>query len=168
MSEHLFDRLDAAPSRVEFLDGRAENLDAECARYEARLAEAGGMDLLLLGIGANGHIGFNEPGPELAARTHVVTLDDCTRAANALWFAGELARVPRRALTMGMATILSARAIVLIATGEAKSDAVRATLEGGVTTRVPASFLQLHPQVTVMLDDLVAEELAGCRPLSRR
>ena len=80
---------------------------AECERYEAALAEAGGIDLLILGIGANGHIGFNEPGSALVARTHRATLDDRTRAANALWFDGDLSRVPREALTMGMATILA-------------------------------------------------------------
>lgn len=107
---------------------------------------------MILGIGANGHIGFNEPADVLAARTHRVTLDEETRAGNALWFGGDIQQVPREALTMGMATILSARAIVLIATGEAKTEAVAAMRDGGVTT-VPASFLQLHPQVTVMLDE---------------
>jgi glucosamine-6-phosphate deaminase len=115
--------------------------------------------LLLLGIGANGHIGFNEPAGALVARTHLVRLDAPTRAANALWFGGDVLQVPRQALTMGMATILGARAIVLIATGEAKADAVRALLYGGVTTAVPASFLQLHPQVSVMLDQSLADQL---------
>lgn len=168
MRERLFDGMGVERSQVEFLQGRAADLDAECNRYETALARAGGMDLLLLGIGVNGHIGFNEPGDALIARTHRATLDDRTRAANALWFNGEVARVPREALTMGMATILSARAIVLIATGEAKSGIVREMLEGGVTTRLPASFLQLHPQVTVMLDDLVADGLDGCRAITRR
>jgi glucosamine-6-phosphate deaminase len=168
MRDRLFDPIGLPPSHVEFLDGRAPDLEAECERYESSLARAQGMDVLILGVGVNGHIGFNEPGDELTARTHVVTLDQRTRAANALWFGGERGRVPTRALTMGMATILSARSIVLIATGDAKSDAVRAMLEGGVTTRVPASFLQLHPQVTVMLDEMVADGLEGCRALNRR
>ena len=94
------------------------------------------------------------------ARTHRVELVEPTRAANALWFGGEIGRVPREALTMGMGTILAARAIVLIATGEAKTDAVREMLYGDVTTRVPASFLQLHPSVAVMLDDPAAASLA--------
>ena len=114
---------------------------------------------MVLGIGNNGHIGFNEPAEELIARTHRVTLDEPTRAANALWFEGDLNRVPREALTMGMGTILRARAIVLIATGETKADVVSAMLYGRVTTRVPASFLQLHPQVTVMLDQSLADQL---------
>jgi glucosamine-6-phosphate deaminase len=159
MRERLFDGLGISPAQVEFLDGRSTDLEKECERYEAALTRAGGMDVLILGIGVNGHIGFNEPGSALVARTHRATLDERTRAANALWFNGDLTRVPREALTMGMATILSARSIVLIATGEAKSDVVREMLEGKVTTRLPASFLQLHPQVTLMIDDLVADGL---------
>lgn len=168
MRDRLFDRIGIAATQVEFLDGRAPDLNAECGRYEAALAKADGMDVLILGIGVNGHIGFNEPGTALVARTHRATLDDRTRAANALWFDGDVSRVPREALTMGMATILGARSIVLIATGAAKSDAVRHMLEGGVTTQVPASFLQLHPQVTLMFDDLVADGLDGCRAVNRR
>jgi glucosamine-6-phosphate deaminase len=168
MRERLFDGIGVTPAQVEFLNGRAADLDGECARYEEAVARAGGMDVLILGIGVNGHIGFNEPAPALVAHTHRATLDDHTRAANALWFSGDVSRVPHDALTMGMATILSARSIVLIATGEAKSDVVREMLEGGVTTRLPASFLQLHPQVTVMLDDLVADGLGGCRAINRR
>lgn len=159
MQERLFGHINIRPGHVGFLDGRAADLEAECARYELAIKEAGGIDLLVLGIGGNGHIGFNEPAASLAARTHRVTLDERTRAANALWFGGDVDRVPNEALTMGMATILSARAIVLIATGESKVDAVRAMLYGGVTTAVPASFLQLHPQVSVMLDQSLADQL---------
>jgi glucosamine-6-phosphate deaminase len=162
MEDRLFSKVRINPKHIGFLDGRAANLAAECARYERAIADAGGLDLLILGIGANGHVGFNEPAEALAARTHVVELDEPTRAANALWFGGDIRAVPREALTMGMATILAARAIVLIATGEAKSEAVTAMLEGRVTTRVPASFLQLHPHVTVMLDEPLAEGLPSC------
>jgi glucosamine-6-phosphate deaminase len=154
MQERLFRHVNVRPEHIGFLDGTATDVVRECQRYERAIAAAGGIDLLVLGIGANGHIGFNEPAAELIA------LDEPTRAANALWFGGELARVPRQALTMGMATILAARAIVLIATGDAKADAVRAMLYGGVTTAVPASFLQLHPQVRVMLDESLADQLA--------
>ncbi len=160
MQERLFHHVNIRPEHIGFLDGVAEDADAECARYERAIAAVGGIDLMVLGIGANGHIGFNEPGETLAARTHLVTLDAPTRAANALWFDGDVTRVPRQALTMGMATILAARAIVLIATGETKAEAVRAMLYGGVTTAVPASFLQLHPQVNVMLDQSLADQLA--------
>jgi glucosamine-6-phosphate deaminase len=160
MQERLFRHVNIRPEHIGFLDGTALDLAAECERYDRAIAAAGGIDLLVLGIGANGHIGFNEPAEALVAPTHLVTLDTPTRAANALWFAGDVSRVPRKALTMGMATILAARAIVLIATGEAKADAVRAMLYGGVTTAVPASFLQLHPQVSVMLDQSLADQLS--------
>jgi glucosamine-6-phosphate deaminase len=160
MQDRLFRHVNVRPEHIGFLAGTAVDLSKDCERYERAIAAVGGIDLLVLGIGANGHIGFNEPAAELVARTHLVTLDEPTRAANALWFGGELARVPRQALTMGMATILAARAIVLIATGDAKADAVRAMLYGGVTTAVPASFLQLHPQVRVMLDESLADQLA--------
>jgi glucosamine-6-phosphate deaminase len=159
MEERLFRHVGIRAEHIGFLDGKAADLDAECDRYERQIAAAGGIDVLVLGIGANGHIGFNEPAGALQAHTHRVTLDEPTRAANALWFAGELARVPREALTMGIGTILAARSIVLIATGETKTDAVSAMLYGGVTTSVPASFLQLHPQVTVMLDESIADQL---------
>jgi glucosamine-6-phosphate deaminase len=159
MHERLFRHINIRPAHVGFLNGQAADPDAECIRYEEAIAAAGGIDLMVLGIGVNGHIGFNEPAEALVARTHRVTLVEKTRAANALWFEGDLARVPREALTMGMATILAARAIVLMATGETKVDAVNAMLYGGVTTAVPASFLQLHPQVTVMLDASLADQL---------
>jgi glucosamine-6-phosphate deaminase len=159
MEERLFRHVNIRREHIGFLDGRAADLDAECDRYERAIHTAGGIDVLVLGIGANGHIGFNEPAEGLTARTHRVKLVEPTRAANALWFQGDLSQVPHEALTMGMATILAARSIVLIATGETKSDAVSAMLYGPVTTRVPASFLQLHPQVSVMLDELLADQL---------
>jgi glucosamine-6-phosphate deaminase len=157
MDHRLFSHVNLDERHIHFLDGRAPDLARECDRYERAVVQAGGLDVLILGIGANGHIGFNEPADALCARTHVATLDGPSRAANALWFGGQIEQVPTEALTMGMANILQARAIVLIATGEAKSAAVTAMLEGEVTTRVPASFLQLHPQVTVMLDAPLAE-----------
>jgi glucosamine-6-phosphate deaminase len=159
MHERLFRHINMAPANIGFLDGKAADLQSECDRYETAIAGVGGIDVMVLGIGNNGHIGFNEPADNLVARTHRVLLDGPTRAANALWFAGDLRRVPREALTMGMGTILAARSIVLIATGETKADAIRAMIYEGVTTRVPASFLQLHPQVTVMLDQLLADQL---------
>jgi glucosamine-6-phosphate deaminase len=159
MDARLFHQVNLAAEHIEFLDGTASDLEGECARYERAIAAAGGIDVMVLGIGENGHIGFNEPAEALSARTHRVRLDDPTRAANALWFDGQLASVPHEALTMGMATILEARSIVLMASGETKADVVGAMLNGGVTTQVPASFLQLHPQVTVMLDKSLADEL---------
>jgi glucosamine-6-phosphate deaminase len=153
MQENLFQYVNITPENIGFLEGRAADLDAECERYEQAIRAAGGIDLMILGIGANGHIGFNEPCDVLPARTHKVTLEEPSRAGNALWFGGEVNAVPRHAISMGMATILNAREVVLMATGGGKSDAVNEMITGGITTQLPASFLQLHPHVTVMVDD---------------
>lgn len=159
MDRQLFEHVNLAPQAIHFLDGRAADPVEECARYERAIADAGGIDLQVLGIGANGHVGFNEPGESLDARTHRVTLLERSRADNAWWFGGELHKVPSEALSMGMATILGARAIVLMATGEGKAEAVEAMVKGRLTTRLPASFLQLHPDATVMLDEGAASGL---------
>jgi glucosamine-6-phosphate deaminase len=159
MEHHLFGHLGERRPRVHFLDGSAADPDAECARYEAAVAEAGGIDLQILGLGTNGHIGFNEPAPELAARTHRVELRPETRRSNAALFDGDVDRVPREALSMGMATILQARRLVLLATGESKAGCVRKMIEGPLTTMLPASFLQLHSRVEVMLDAAAARDL---------
>jgi len=140
------------------LDGAAKDVDAECARFERAIRAAGGIDLLVLGIGANGHIGFNEPGAALFARTHRARLTAATRRANAGLFAGRPAMVPREALSMGMGTILAARAIVLIATGRPKARAIKAMLSGRITPSNPASFLQLHHDVTLVLDRAAARQ----------
>jgi glucosamine-6-phosphate deaminase len=163
MDERLFAHVNIAADNIGFLDGRAHDLSVECARYDRAIAGAGGLDVLVLGIGGNGHIGFNEPAEALTAASHTATLDEPTRAANALWFDGDLRQVPREALTMGMAAILSARTVILMATGEGKAEAVRAMIEGGVTPRVPASFLQLHPRTVVMLDEPAAADLTTSR-----
>ena len=160
MQAELFDHVRIEAGNVGMLDGRAANLAAECARYERAIVGAGGIDIQILGIGANGHIGFNEPADALIAETHVTELRADTRAANAGWFGGDPRRVPAHALSMGMATILHAREIVLMATGAEKSEAVAAMIDGPITTRLPASFLQVHSRVTVMLDRAAALRLA--------
>jgi len=153
MQAELFDHVSIRPENIGMLDGRAPDLRAECRRYEAAIAACGGIDLQILGIGANGHIGFNEPADGLCAHTHIAELEQQTREANAQRFGGDWTAVPERALSMGMATILGARNIVMIATGAEKAEAVRAMVEGLITTQVPASFLQVHRRVDVMLDD---------------
>ena len=163
MEEHLFGGVNVDRRRVHFLDGAATDLDAECERYEAAIDAAGGIDLQVLGIGANGHIGFNEPGDELAARTHRVRLHDVTRRENAALFGGDADAVPREALSMGMATILRARRIVLIATGKRKARCVERTVRGPLTTRLPASFLQTHRDVELFLDRAAAALLTSGR-----
>jgi glucosamine-6-phosphate deaminase len=160
MRRHLFDAVNLSPRRIEFLNGRARSPRREAARYERRLAAVGGLDLVVLGIGANGHLGFNEPAAALAPRTHLATLRPATRRANAWSFDGDVRRVPRRALSMGIGTILSARGVVLLATGRAKAAIVRRALTGPVTTRVPASLLQLHPNVVAVLDKDAAGQLS--------
>ncbi len=156
MEEHLFRRAGIRPEQINFLNGAAPDADDECARYDAAIASAGGIDLQLLGIGTNGHIGFNEPARELAARTHRVRLKESTRRSNAALFGGDVARVPEEALSMGMGSILRARRIVLIATGKSKARCVEQLVTGPVTTKLPASFLQLHGNVEIVLDSAAA------------
>ena len=156
MEKHLFQRINLPKDHIHFLDGHAADLDAECNAFEREITEAGGMDLLLLGIGANGHIGFNEPGASLHARSHRAKLTTETRRANAALFGGRLTAVPREALTMG--TLLEAAAIVLVATGKSKAQAVRSMFTGRITTTRPASLLQLHRNVEVILDLAAAEK----------
>jgi glucosamine-6-phosphate deaminase len=156
---HLLDLVNVDPARAHFPDGRAPDLAAECERYEAAIAAAGGIDLQLLGIGRNGHIGFNEPGDTLSARTHRVALRDETRREHAAAFGGDVSRVPTHALSMGMATILRANAILLLATGAEKAAVVARAMRGPVTTQLPASFLQTHRNVEVFVDRLAAGAL---------
>jgi glucosamine-6-phosphate deaminase len=159
MQAELFDHVSIAPASIGFLNGVAADVKAECRRYEDAIAAAGGIDLQILGIGSNGHIGFNEPADGLCALTHAAVLTQETRQANASRFAGDWTRVPERALSMGMATILNAREVVLIATGPEKADAVYGMIEGLISTRLPASMLQVHGRVTVMLDAAAAARL---------
>jgi glucosamine-6-phosphate deaminase len=159
MQEHLFSRVNLAPDRMHFLDGAAADAAAECARYDTAIAAAGGIDLQILGIGTNGHIGFNEPARALEPRTHLVTLRASTRRSNAALFGGDPEKVPAHALSMGMATILHARRIVLIATGKSKASGVERMARGRIETKMPASFLQLHRDVELMLDRAAAAAL---------
>jgi glucosamine-6-phosphate deaminase len=159
MEEHFFRHVNIPVERHNFLNGAATDPERECARYERAIADAGGIDLLILGIGTNGHIGFNEPARELQSRTHRVVLKAETRRSNAALFGGDPAKVPAEALSMGMASILDARAIVLIATGSAKASCVERVVNGPLTTELPASFLQLHHDVDIMLDEAAATQL---------
>jgi len=159
MRKNLFDHIDLPLSRAHLPNGNAADLEAECRRYDALVEEAGGIDLQLLGIGHNGHIGFNEPDRELAAGTHLVHLADTTRRANARFF-NSIDEVPKQAITMGVGTILKAKMIVLIAKGADKADIVRRALEGPITTECPASLLQTHPRLIVLLDRDAAARLS--------
>jgi glucosamine-6-phosphate deaminase len=159
MERHLFQRINLSRDRINFLDGSAPDPDAECGRYERAIDDAGGLDLQILGIGTNGHIGFNEPARELYPRTHRVRLRPETRRSNAALFGGDPAAVPTEALSMGMATILQAKNIVLLATGRSKAACVERMVNGPVTPELPASFLQLHRDVDIMIDSGAAEKL---------
>lgn len=159
---HFTDKAGISPSRTHLLDGMAQgDLAAYCAAYEERIRAAGGLDLQILGLGVNGHIGFNEPGCGLAGRTRLVGLRRSTRATNAPIFAP--APVPEAALTTGIGTIMEARRIILLATGPSKADAVAKMVEGPVTALVPASALQLHPNAVVVLDEAASAGLALAR-----
>lgn len=152
MERHLFGGVNLRAERIHFLNGVAKDLNAECDRYEGAIAEAGGIDLQLLGIGTNGHIGFNEPADDLPVRTHRVRLMESTRRDNAMLFDNDPSRVPAEALSMGIGTILRARRIVLVATGDKKAECIRQATSGRLTTRVPASMLQVHSDVELLLD----------------
>lgn len=156
MDAHLFRHVNLPSASIGFLRGDAVDSTAECARYESAIAAVGGLDLLLVGLGTNGHIGFNEPGESLRAETHLVPLHESTRRANADRFGGDWRAVPASALTMGLRQVLSARRVVLMATGVSKAEAVAAMLDGPLTTRCPASWLQAHPDVTFVLDQAAA------------
>ncbi|GAA4374657.1 glucosamine-6-phosphate deaminase [Hymenobacter koreensis] len=160
MHEYLFDHVDIRPENVHIPDGTVpqEQVADYCRRYEEQIREAGGIELQLLGIGRTGHIGFNEPGSGASSRTRIITLDHITRTDAASDFYGE-ENVPRRALTMGVGSILEAKKIVLLAWGEGKAAVVKRMVEGEPTDTVPATYLQRHPAVQVVLDDAAGAEL---------
>ncbi|MGC0272403.1 glucosamine-6-phosphate deaminase [Pseudactinotalea sp. Z1739] len=155
----LVDRIDLDPARVHGPDGLAQDIPSACARYEQAIVDAGGVDLQLLGIGTDGHIGFNEPGSSLASRTRIKTLTGQTRVDNARFFDDDVDRVPHHCLTQGLATISAARHIVLLAQGGGKAEAVHQMVEGPVSAMWPASILQHHPHVSVLLDEGAAARL---------
>jgi len=155
----LASRVDLPVSAVHSPDGLATDLPEACRRYERAIAAAGGVDLQLLGIGTDGHVAFNEPTSSLASRTRIKTLTEQTRRDNARFFGGDLAAVPRHVLTQGLGTIMQARHIVMVAVGAAKAEAVRQMVEGAVSARWPATVLQHHPHITLLVDDGAAATL---------
>lgn len=164
MREHLFDHIDIDPDNVNIPDGTlpVESVDQYCADYEKKIADAGGVDIQLLGIGRTGHIGFNEPGSGKNSRTRLITLDRVTRIDAASDFFG-IEHVPRRAITMGVGTILNAKRIFLVAFGEHKAPIVARTVEGDVSPQIPATFLQGHPGVQVLVDEPASDSLTRTR-----
>ena len=151
MQQQLFDHVNVDPQRTHVPNGMAADLAAHAVEYERLIAEAGGIDLQLLGIGHNGHIAFNEPGASRDSRTRVVPLTEQTIEKNARFF-DSAEQVPRTAITMGIGTILEAKRIVMLATGRGKAEAIRLAVEGEIDESHPASLLRLHPAVTIVLD----------------
>jgi glucosamine-6-phosphate deaminase len=152
-------RVDFTPGTVSGPDGNASDLGKACRDFEEAMCRGGGVDLQILGIGTDGHIAFNEPGSSLASRTRVKTLTMQTRRDNARFFDGDVDAVPRHCITQGLGTIMQARHIVLVATGAVKSEAVHQMVEGAVSALWPATILQHHPHVTVLVDDAAASRL---------
>lgn len=158
MHEHLFDRVNIDPANTNVPDGTEPDAEKECKRYEELIASYGGVDLQLLGLGHNGHIGFNEPAPAFDKVTHCVDLTESTIEANKRFFASA-DDVPRQAYTMGIGTIMKAKKILVVVSGEDKADIVAKAFYGEVTPEVPASILQFHPDVTVVVDEAAASKL---------
>lgn len=160
MWQHLFGHVNIRASHAHILSGLAHDVDHACTEWEHRIEASGGIDLQILGIGSNGHIAFNEPGSSLTSRTRVVELAERTVQDNARFF-DRPDKVPRTAVTMGIGTILEARCLLLMATGDHKAHAVAAALEGPITPDVPASALQRHTNVHVLLDSAAASQLSS-------
>lgn len=152
MNDNLFSHVNIKKENTDLPDGSNPDADGECARYEAKIESLGGIDIQLLGIGHNGHIGFNEPADHFAPKTHCVKLDQITIDANARFFASA-ADVPKEAYTMGIGTIMSAKKVLLVATGEDKAEILLQTVKGTVTPAVQSSILQFHHDVTIVGDE---------------
>src|SRR5436190_10959036 len=160
MQRHLFDHIDIDPKNVHIPNGELakEKVKQHGAEYEKKIEEAGGIDLQVLGIGNNGHIGFNEPGSSIYSKTRLISLENSTRLANAYEFAN-ISQVPRLAVTMGISAILKAKKIILLAWGPAKAPVVQKSVEGNVTEQVPASLLQQHSDCSFIIDESAAAQL---------
>jgi glucosamine-6-phosphate deaminase len=159
MQTNLFKHVDAKKENINILNGNAPDLEKECAAYETKIKQLGGIQLFLGGIGPDGHIAFNEPGSSLASRTRVKTLTEDTRIANSRFFGNDPERVPKLALTVGVGTIMDAREVVIVVTGHGKSRALAHAVEQGVNHMWTISALQLHPKAIIVCDDAATVEL---------
>lgn len=158
MNDHFFNHIDIDQANTFVPNGTAEDFDQECKNYEEQIRANGGIDLQLLGIGSNGHIGFNEPGASFESYTHVVELTESTREANSIYFE-RLEDVPKKAITMGIASIMKSKEILLLVSGEHKYEALAKLLTGGITEQFPASILKQHPYVTIIADEAAVGNL---------
>lgn len=159
MQRYLFGNIDIPQENINILDGNAEDLEAECARYEEKMQKLGGVELFLGGVGEDGHIAFNEPGSSLQSRTRIKTLTHDTIIVNSRFFDGDISRVPKHALTVGVGTVTDAKEVVLIVSGHNKTRALKKIIEEGVSHMWTASILQLHPRSIVICDKDATEEL---------
>jgi glucosamine-6-phosphate deaminase len=157
MDEQLFHHINVPKAQTHIPRGDSKDMEQECVRYETLIDDHGGIDLQILGIGSNGHIGFNEPGTKFGAKTHIVTLDESTREANSRYFKS-MDEVPRFAVSMGIASIMKSREILLLVSGESKKEAMKQLLCGEVSESFPASILQLHPNVIIIADQQALAE----------
>jgi glucosamine-6-phosphate deaminase len=159
MWSHLFSKMDIPQENVNILNGMAKDLEAECAAYEEKIKKLGGIDFFLGGIGPDGHIAFNEPGSSLASRTRIKTLTYDTQIANARFFGGDVNKVPKMALTVGVGTVTDAREVLIIVSGHNKAHALAQAVEGGVNHMWTVSALQLHPHGMIVCDEDATDEL---------
>lgn len=160
MRENLFKHINISPSNIHIPMGMAENIELFCDWYEDKIKKYGGLDIQILGIGANGHIAFNEPGSSLGSRTRIKTLGEKTRLDNSRFFSN-IDEVPKYAITMGVGTIMEAKKLLLLANGINKADAIKATVEGPIMAKYPATIVQLHRYATVIIDKEAASKLEG-------
>ena len=159
MARNLFDHVDCPKENIHILNGNAEDLEAECASYEQKIKEAGGIDLFLGGIGPDGHIAFNEPFSSLSSRTRVKSLTTDTIIANSRFFDNDVTKVPRHALTVGVGTVMDAREVMILVNGHHKARALQAAVEGPVTQAWTISALQQHPHAIIVADEAATDEL---------
>ncbi len=159
MWNNFFSHIDIKPENVNILNGNAADLEAECAEYERRIERAGGIDLFMGGVGPDGHIAFNEPGSSLTSLTRQKTLTTDTIIANSRFFEGDVNKVPKTALTVGVGTVMAARSVMIIVNGHAKARALQAAVEGGVSHMCTLSALQMHRHAIIVADDAACEEL---------
>ena len=159
MWDNFFSKVDVRKENVHILDGMAEDLAAECAAYERAIAAAGGIELFLGGVGADGHIAFNEPGSSLTSRTRDKELTTDTKIANSRFFGGDPDKVPALALTVGVGTIMDSREVLIAVSGHGKARALQAAVEGGVNHMCTLSCLQLHPKAVIVCDEAATDEL---------
>ena len=159
MRRHFFDHIDIEPRNIHILNGNTPDLEAECAAYEKRILEAGGIDLFLGGIGPDGHVAFNEPGSSLRSRTRIKSLTTDTIIANSRFFDNDVEQVPKTALTVGVGTVMDAREVMILANGHAKARALQQAVEGSVSQMWTITALQLHPHGIIVCDEAACDEL---------